>query len=143
MLGVFSECSLQACGQELRVGLPPCMAPPPPLPVGGTSKVPAAAIGRGYSLAPLYTASSGEATRLARWGCTRNIQELVLSTWMRDRAQRWEKVREKGHLRDRCPDPRNQKGKTMLLNCAQEAGGSRGHPRSLNMQMLQFCQQGA
>lgn len=46
--------------QELRVGLPPCTAPAP-------SKVPAAALGRGYSLAPLYTAASGEATRLAPW----------------------------------------------------------------------------
>lgn len=65
--------------QELRVGLPPCTAPPP-------SKVPAAALGRGYSLAPLYTASSGEATRLPPWDCM-NILDLVLSIWMRDRAQ--------------------------------------------------------
>lgn len=80
LLGVFSEYSLQVCCQELRVGLPPCTAPPP-------SKVPAAALGRGYSLAPLYTASSGKATRLAPWGCM-NILDLVLSIWMRDRAQK-------------------------------------------------------
>lgn len=78
-------------------GTAPLNGTPPPLPVGGTSKVPAAAIGRGYSLAPLYTVSSGEATRLARWGCMRNIQDLVLSIWMRDRAQKvGESQRKKG-----------------------------------------------